>query len=103
MVKVLAAALVMLALAGCGSQPAAPSASPTPAYMLAAINADDPDHPDTRTSRSDAEIEFRAILRCAVRAYGTAETEYSAAGAIYQGWAASGKRTTLLEWAQVLC
>lgn len=90
-------------MAACAGPVASPSRSPTPAYTLAAVNARDAERPDTTTDEAAAAVEFDRILDCVVAAYGSAETEQHAGDVLYRGWVASGKSTTLLEWARVLC
>lgn len=96
----IAALLLGLTLVAC--QGGAPTPTPSVAHMLAAINADDPDHPDTVTDRNEAERAFQAYLDCVSLSY-PEQTETQTGDLTYGAWSRSSKDVTLLEWAQLLC
>lgn len=98
----IAALLVCLVVTACqGGAAPTPTTPPTVAYMLAAINADDSDHPDTVTDRVEAERAFHRYLNCVSRSYPD-QTERETGDITYAAWAKSSKDVTLLQWAQLL-
>jgi hypothetical protein len=94
-------AALMLAGAACGTDnapsgtndPATDAPEPSVAYKLAVVHGD----PST-------EAAFQEVLDC-IKASGIegAETEGKIGDTLVAGWEQSGKRDSLLEWAQAFC